>query len=95
MVRFFLTAKASLAARALFLVATIFVVATVAQSPKPRQILERGVAAMGGKEKLKAIRSRHAIGTIKRLQDGAIGRYELITQFPGRFYLRMEFGAEF
>ena len=83
-----------------FIGMTIFVcgVVTLAQPakpPNPRQILDRGVIAMGGKEKLKAIRSRHAVGTIKRLSDGATGRYELITQFPSWYFSRLELGAEF
>jgi hypothetical protein len=63
--------------------------------PNPRQILDRGVAAMGGKEKLKAIASRQVFASVKRLHDGATGRYELVTQYPSQFYLRLSVGNEF
>ena len=61
----------------------------------PRQVLDRGVIAMGGKEKLKAVTSRQAFGSIKRLKDGAIGSYEVITQYPDSYFSRIAFGDEF
>jgi hypothetical protein len=39
-------------------------------APKARKVIDRAVIAMGGKEKLKAITSREAYGSIKRLSDG-------------------------
>lgn len=79
----------------LFPPATTPLAQTKPLEPNPRQILDRGVAAMGGKEKLKAITSRQVFGTIKRLHDGAVGRYELLTQYPVQFYYRISFGQEF
>lgn len=63
--------------------------------PNPRQILDRGVVAMGGKEKLKAITSRQVVASVKRLHDGAVGRYELVTQYPTQFYYRLSVSNEF
>lgn len=68
---------------------------TKANTPNPRQILDRGVAAMGGKEKLKAITSRQVYASIKRLNDGATGRYEWLSQYPSQFYYRLSVGTEF
>jgi hypothetical protein len=64
-------------------------------SPKPRQIIERGIAAMGGQERLKSITTRQVFGSIQRMRDGAVGRYEIATVFPSSYYSRIEFGAEF
>ncbi len=79
----------------LFAITTGPLAQTKPVEPNPRQILDRGVAAMGGKEKLKAITSRQVFASVKRLHDGATGRYELLTQYPSQFYYRLAIGNEF
>jgi hypothetical protein len=60
--------------------------------PNPRQILDRGVAAMGGNEKLKAITSRQVFASIKRMRDGATGSLEIATRQPGNYFMRIDWG---
>ena len=63
--------------------------------PNPRQILDRSVAAMGGKEKLEAIRARQIFGTIKRLHDGVVGKIEITVQQPNAYFLRLDWPQGF
>lgn len=78
-----------------FLLANLLFAQNKPAEPNPRQILDRGVVAMGGKEKLKAITSRQVFASVKRMHDGATGRYELLTQYPTQFYYRLSVGNEF
>lgn len=65
------------------------------EAPKARKVIDRAVIAMGGKEKLKAITSREAYGSIKRLSDGATGKVEFITRQPSSYFYRIAWDKDF
>jgi hypothetical protein len=64
----------------------IFVFALSAAAQSPGKILSQAGKALGGEKVLKTIRSRSAIGRVRRLSDGASGAYQTQTQEPN-FYL--------
>jgi len=67
----------------LFIVTVGSFSAFYAQSPS--KILSRTNKALGGEKALKAAFSQERIGSIKRLSDGATGRYELRTDGNNKF----------
>ena len=68
--------------RGLFFLA-VLVSASAAQSPS--KVLRQAEKAMGGTKALRSVSSWRRTGTIKRLSDGATGRYESMSAKPNRY----------
>jgi hypothetical protein len=65
-----------------------FVAAAFAQSPS--KILKQAEKALGGTSSLKAVRSSVKVGSIKRLSDGAAGKYLFQTTQPNLLNIVIE-----
>lgn len=68
---------------------------TTTEKPNPRQLIDRGLTALGGKENLDKIFSKQILGTVIREKDGAVGTFELVLRAPDSYFSRITFGSQF
>src|SRR6185503_3703654 len=58
--------------------------------PAAKELIERNLSAMGGREALLARRSYHATGTFELPQQNVRGSLEIFGKPPDKFWLKVE-----
>ena len=75
-----------------FVASVLFVLLTAAAGfpQSPSKILQTAEKALGGSKALKAVRSVVKTGTIRRVSDGAQGKYLIQTSAPNLYNLSFD-----
>jgi len=71
--------------RTLLISLAVIILSSAADAQSPSKVLKQAEKAMGGEKALQAINSLERTGTIRRLSDGATGRYVSRSSKPGLY----------
>lgn len=78
---------------ALLLAATTAVAAQEAQLPSAREVIDRHIEAIGGREAIESHTSLHAEGILEVVGQGLVGEMELYAAAPDKMLLTVSFPA--
>ncbi len=78
-----------------FIALLIFAAALVCTAPaqSPTKILKQAEKALGGAKVLRSLKSKSVTGSIKRVDDGAVGKYSMYSSKPNRFHMSYDVGG--
>lgn len=80
----------------LYLLLSILVLSVAVSAQSPSKVLKQAEKAMGGIKALQSVDSIRKTGTIRRVSDGATGRYSMQSSRPGFYHEEYELaGFEF